>query len=62
MQATDADFGTAYAPVFDYRLIAEAKGMPDSVLSAIEKEAETEFPQDPMMMELHILRAVKRYD
>jgi len=44
------------------RAIAEARGVPYDVLSAIEEEARVEFPQDSMMMELHILRAVKRYD
>ena len=42
------------------RAIAEARGVPYDVLSAIEEEARVEFPQDSMMMELHILRAVKR--
>ena len=62
MQVIHADLGTTFAPVFDYRAIAEARGVPYDVLSAIEEEARVEFPQDSMMMELHILRAVKRYD
>jgi hypothetical protein len=51
-----------FAQVFDYRSVAEARGIPCDILSAIEKEARSEFPQDPMLMELHILRAVKRYE
>ena len=62
MQAISTDSGTTFAQLFDYRSIAESRGMPDDVLSAIEEEARAEFPQDFMMMELHILRAVKRYD
>ena len=62
MQVVEADLETTFAPVFDYRSIAEARGIPHDVLSAIEEDARAEFPQDSMLMELHILRAVKRHD
>ena len=61
MHVINAESRTTFAPVFDYRSIAEARGVPYDILSAIEEEARAEFPQDSMMMELHILRAVKRY-
>ena len=62
MQVASADSGTMFTQVFDYRSAAEARGIPCDILSAIENEARAEFPQDPMLMELHILRAVKRYE
>ena len=62
MQVISTDSETIFAPVFDYRSVAEARGVPYNVLLGIEAEARAEFPQDSMMMELHILRAVKRYD
>ena len=38
MQVIDADLGTTLAPVFDYRAVAEARGVPDNVLSTIEED------------------------
>jgi hypothetical protein len=45
--------------VFDYRSAAEAENVSDAVLRALEREARLEFPHDPMLAELHVLRAVK---
>ncbi len=56
---------TAFNPagvVFDYRVIAKAKTIPDEVLRSIEDEVAREFPNDPMLMELHVLRAINAYD
>ena len=61
MKTALIDSETTYAPMFDYHLVAAAKGIPFDVLTTIEEEARTEFPQDSMMMELHVLRAVKTY-
>lgn len=43
---------------FDYQKLAEKEHVPEKVLKRIEKEVRTEFPDDRMMYELHVLRAV----
>ncbi|NOZ68064.1 MAG: hypothetical protein GXP46_02150 [Deferribacteres bacterium] len=43
---------------FDYLKVAEEMKVPDDVLKKIEKEVKEEFPEDKMMYELHVLRAL----
>lgn len=45
--------------MFDYRAAAKAARISAATLRSIERQAEREFPRDPMLKELHILRAVK---
>jgi hypothetical protein len=47
--------------VFDYQSLGEDLAVPAEVVRKFEKEAVNEFPSDDMMMEIHILRAVKAY-
>ena len=47
---------TAY---FDYQKVAKETGVPDGVVAEIEYDVKREFPNDRMMQELHILRALK---
>ena len=44
---------------FDYPKIAKEMNVPAAVLKKIEKEVKKEFPNDRMMYELHVLRAVR---
>jgi len=44
---------------FDYRKVASEMKVPAAVLRKIEKEVRREFPDDTMMYELHMLRAIK---
>ena len=44
---------------FDYQKIAREMQVPVTVLKTIEKEIKKEFPNDKMMFELHVLRAVR---
>ena len=44
---------------FDYQKVARDMNMPASLLKKIEKEVRAEFPQDKMMYELHMMRAIK---
>ena len=44
---------------FDYESVARKKHVSKTVLKRIEREAKAEFPNDRMMYELHVLRAVK---
>jgi predicted house-cleaning noncanonical NTP pyrophosphatase (MazG superfamily) len=44
---------------FDYQKVAKDMNMPASLLKKIEKEVKAEFPQDKMMYELHVMRAIK---
>lgn len=44
---------------FDYYKIANEKGISLSTIRNIEKEVKKEFPDDPLLYELHILRAIK---
>jgi hypothetical protein len=47
--------------MFDYRSLGEKLAVPSEVLQQFEQEAHEEFPFDNMLMEIHILRAVKAY-
>jgi hypothetical protein len=42
---------------FDYRLVAREAKIPEEKLRKLVKLARQEFPHDPMMAELHALRA-----
>ncbi len=44
---------------FDYTAAAKARKIPKAALKNLESEAAREFPDDPMLAELHVLRAVK---
>jgi hypothetical protein len=47
--------------VFDYINAKKEMNVPEDVLLTLEKEARGEFPNDDMMMELHVLRALHAY-
>ncbi len=44
---------------FDYQKVAGEMGIPDVLMKQIEKEIKKEFPNDRMMYELHVLRALR---
>ena len=46
---------------FDYRSLAEKYNISTKVLDSIIKEVKGEFPDDKMLAELHIIRALKEY-
>jgi len=43
---------------FDYRKLARRMKVPENIVKKIEKEVKDEFPNDRMMYELHVLRAI----
>ena len=47
--------------IFDYRYGQEEIDVPEEIIQLYEKEAYDEFPNDKMMMEIHVLRAIKAY-
>ena len=47
--------------MFDYRSLADQLAVPSEIIQQFEQEAHKEFPFDNMLMEIHILRAVKAY-
>ena len=47
--------------IFNYQLIADKFGIPDNIVKKIVEETRKEIPNDNMIMELHILRALKAY-
>ena len=47
--------------IFDYQSFAEKFLIPDNIVKKIVKEIREEIPNDNMIMELHILRALKSY-
>jgi hypothetical protein len=47
--------------MFDYRVLGEDLSVPAEILHKFEEEASNEFPFDKMLMEIHVLRAVKAY-
>jgi len=47
--------------MFDYRSLGEDLAVPSEIVQRFEREAHSEFPSDKMLMEIHILRAVKTY-
>ena len=44
---------------FDYQNVARNMKVPASIIKKIEKEVKEEFPNDKMMYELHVLRAIR---
>ena len=47
--------------MFDYHSFGEKLAVPSKIVQKIEEEARNEFPFDDMLMEIHVLRAVKAY-
>jgi hypothetical protein len=47
--------------VFDYLALAQALSIPPKEVATLEQQVRNEFPHDDMLMELHLLRAVKAY-
>ena len=47
--------------MFDYRSLGKDLAVPAEIIQKFEKEARNEFPFDNMLMEIHILRAIKAY-
>jgi hypothetical protein len=47
--------------MFDYKSTGEDLIVPAPIIQRLEEEARKEFPFDDMLMELHILRAIKAY-
>ena len=44
---------------FDYYKVAVEMDIPENIIHKIEKEVKEEFPDDMMMFELHVMRALK---
>ena len=44
---------------FNYPKVAKEMKVPAAVIKRIEKEVKKEFPNDKMMYELHVLRAMR---
>jgi len=47
--------------VFDYEAASATLQIPDDVLRNLEAQARREFPDDAMLMELHVLRALNAH-
>jgi len=47
--------------VFDYSSMAKEFQVSESTVREIEREVKREIPNDNMIMELHILRALRAY-
>ena len=44
---------------FEYYKAAKKMGLPQDIIMKIEKDVRNEFPDDKMMFELRVLRALK---
>jgi hypothetical protein len=44
---------------FDIEKAIKASKIPEDIFQSIKTEAKAEFQNDPMMYELHVLRAIK---
>ena len=44
---------------FDYYKAAEEMLIPQEIVTRVENDVKNEFPDDKMMYELHVLRALK---
>ncbi len=44
---------------FDYYRVAEEMAIPKDIVRKVENDVKNEFPDDKMMYELHVLRALK---
>jgi hypothetical protein len=51
------DSQQVFMKYFNYRFVARAAKIPEEKLRKLVKLARQEFPNDPMMAELHALRA-----
>ena len=47
--------------IFDYQSVADNFGISNNIVMEIVEEIRKEIPNDNMIMELHILRALKSY-
>jgi hypothetical protein len=47
--------------MFDYISFANSLSISSEVVNSFEQEAKDEFPNDMMLRELHIIRALKTY-
>ncbi|MHC6204248.1 hypothetical protein ACYULU_13785 [Breznakiellaceae bacterium SP9] len=47
--------------MFDYISLGKNLDVPMEIVQKFEKEARSEFPFDTMLMEIHVLRAIKAY-
>jgi hypothetical protein len=47
---------------FDYRKVAKEMSVPDAILRKIEKEVKDEFPEDKILYELYVLKALRSKD
>jgi hypothetical protein len=47
--------------MFDYHSFGENLEIPKEIVQIFEEEARNEFPSDNMLMEIHVLRAIKSY-
>jgi len=47
--------------MFDYVSFANSLRIDSDVVAAFEQKAKEEFPNDAMLRELHITRALKKY-
>jgi hypothetical protein len=47
--------------IFDYKSLGNDLTVPAEIVEKFEKEARHEFPFDNMLMEIHVLRAIKNY-
>ncbi|MDR0472132.1 MAG: hypothetical protein LBH43_00420 [Treponema sp.] len=48
--------------MFDYLSLGEKLAVPPKIVQQLEQEALKEFPFDNMLVEIHVLRAVKAYN
>ena len=44
---------------FDYYKVAEEMAIPQDIVMKVENDVKNEFPDDKMMYEIHVLRALK---
>ena len=44
---------------FDYQKVAKEMGVSTATLKKIKRGVKKEFPEDKMMFELHVLRAIR---
>jgi hypothetical protein len=47
--------------IFNYQSVADKFAIPAHIVKKIEEEVREEIPNDNMIMELHVLRALKSY-
>jgi len=47
--------------IFNYQSVADKFGISDNIVEETVKEIRKEIPNDNMIMELHVLRALKSY-